>query len=53
MIRVCREGDAVLGYYCIGPTPATEGTFDLYWIAVEPSLHGRGVGSALNAHASS
>ena len=35
------------GYVCIGPTPSTEGTFDLYWIAVLPSDHGKGVGSAL------
>ena len=46
------EGEAV-GYYCIGPTPATEGTFDLYWIAVKPSLHGRGIGGVLNSHAES
>ena len=32
----------VLGYYCLGPTPATDGTFDLYWIAVKPAAHGRG-----------
>ncbi len=51
LIRVCRDGDAVLGYYCVGPTPATESTYDLYWIAVAPSLHGKGIGSALIAHA--
>ncbi len=51
VIRVCRDGEAVLGYYCVGPTPATEGTYDLYWIAVAPSMHGKGIGSALIAHA--
>jgi GNAT superfamily N-acetyltransferase len=51
MINVYDDGGAVLGYYCIGPTPATEGTFDLYWIAVKPTEHGRGVGGALDAHA--
>jgi ribosomal protein S18 acetylase RimI-like enzyme len=37
----------VAGYVCIGPTPSTQGTFDLYWIAVTPGLHGKGVGSEL------
>ncbi|MGB2958420.1 MAG: GNAT family N-acetyltransferase [Bacteroidota bacterium] len=47
------DGGAVLGYYCIGPTPATLGTYDLYWIAVHRSVHGTGVGAALDAHAES
>lgn len=50
LIRVCRDGDRVLGYYCVGPTPATESTYDLYWIAVAPDMHGKGIGTALNAH---
>ena len=51
IIRVYRDGDAVLGYYCVGPTPATESTYDLYWIAVASLLQGRGIGKALIAHA--
>jgi len=43
------EGN-VAGYICIGPTPATVATFDLYWIAVDPSLHGRGIGRELDLH---
>jgi ribosomal protein S18 acetylase RimI-like enzyme len=39
------------GYYCLGPTPATRGTFDLYWIAVAPSRQGKGIGRALSRHA--
>ena len=31
----------------IGQTPCTDGTWDLYWIAVDPKLHGAGVGSTL------
>jgi ribosomal protein S18 acetylase RimI-like enzyme len=50
MIRVCRDSDQVLGYYCVGPTPATESTYDLYWIAVAPAMHGKGIGGALNGH---
>jgi ribosomal protein S18 acetylase RimI-like enzyme len=35
------------GWICWGPTPCTVGTFDLYWMAVDPALHGSGIGSAL------
>lgn len=41
------DAGGVEGYFCIGPTPATHGTYDLYWIAVKPSTHGKGVGKAL------
>ena len=41
-----RDGRLV-GWICWGPTPCTLGTFDLYWMAVDPSAQGTGVGSAL------
>jgi len=44
------EDGRVLGYYCIGPTPMTDGTFDLYWIASDPAVHGQGVGTRLLRH---
>jgi len=37
----------LLGYACFGATPATEGTYDLYWLAVDPAAQGRGAGRAL------
>jgi GNAT superfamily N-acetyltransferase len=37
----------VAGWICWGPTPCTLGTWDLYWMAVAPSLQGTGVGTAL------
>jgi ribosomal protein S18 acetylase RimI-like enzyme len=41
-------GDSeVLGYVCFGPTPLTESTYDLYWIAVDKSKHRGGVGKKL------
>ena len=40
------EGGLV-GYVCYGPTPMTEGTYDLYWIASDPTVRGQGVGAAL------
>ena len=37
----------LLGYVCFGPTPLTETTYDLYWIAVDKSKHRGGVGKRL------
>lgn len=39
--------DRLVGYACFGPTPSTDGTYDLYWIAVDPRCQGSGVGRAL------
>ena len=39
--------ERVVGYVCFGPTPATQGTYDLYWVAVSPAEHGKGIGSQL------
>jgi len=47
MCWVLEDATGVRGYICIGPTPLTDGTFDLYWIAVDPSAQGRGYGQAL------
>lgn len=41
------ERDELIGYACFGPTPATDGTWDLYWLAVDPAAQGRGTGRAL------
>jgi GNAT superfamily N-acetyltransferase len=35
------------GWICWGPTPCTLGTYDLYWMAVDPALQRTGVGTAL------
>lgn len=51
IIHCCEANGEVVGYYCIGPTPATNGTFDLYWIAVKPTTQGMGIGGMLNKHA--
>jgi ribosomal protein S18 acetylase RimI-like enzyme len=39
--------DELVGYACWGPTPGTEGTYDLYWIVVDPARQGQGVGTEL------
>jgi len=43
------EGEAgqVAGYMTWGPTPLTEGAYDLYWMAVAPKTQGRGYGKEL------
>lgn len=51
IINTYVDGKNVGGYYCIGPTPATESTFDLYWIATKPLAQGKGIGTKLNDHA--
>ena len=40
-------GDELVGYACWGPTPGTEGTWDLYWIVVARERQGEGIGSDL------
>jgi GNAT superfamily N-acetyltransferase len=58
--RVATEGDPysqigaevdgrIAGWICWGPTPCTLGTYDLYWMVVDPALQGTGIGTALLA----
>jgi ribosomal protein S18 acetylase RimI-like enzyme len=44
------DGDDLVGYACWGPTPGTEGTYDLYWIAVDSGRQGSGIGSLMLDH---
>jgi ribosomal protein S18 acetylase RimI-like enzyme len=39
--------ERLVGWICWGPTPCTLGTYDLYWMAVDPSAQGAGIGTAL------
>ena len=39
--------EPLVGYACYGPTPGTDGTYDLYWIAVHPSAQVTGGGRLL------
>jgi ribosomal protein S18 acetylase RimI-like enzyme len=41
------EDDRLVAYACFGPTPGTDRTFDLYWIAVDPRVQRHGSGSRL------
>ncbi len=46
-IAVAELDSKVVGYTCYGPTPLTEGTWDLYWIAAHPRAQREGIGKAL------
>ena len=37
----------VVGFACFGPTPSTDRTYDLYWIAVDRAAQGEGCGTVL------
>jgi ribosomal protein S18 acetylase RimI-like enzyme len=44
---VASSNERVVGYICFGPTPMTDATWDLYWIAVSPEVQGQGLGKLL------
>ncbi|MBM3155823.1 MAG: GNAT family N-acetyltransferase [Chloroflexi bacterium] len=50
-ILVADVNSKIAGYICWGPTPLTEGTWDIYWIAVAREVQSKGTGKALLAAA--
>ena len=46
-IFVLDRDSSIPGYICYGPTPITEGTWDIYWIAVDRTVRGQGLGKRL------
>jgi ribosomal protein S18 acetylase RimI-like enzyme len=44
---IAEEQRRLIGYICFGPTPMTEGTFDLYWVASAADARTAGVGTRL------
>src|SRR5438876_7541186 len=48
---VADENGVTAGFLLLGPTPATTGTYDMYWIAVHPDYQGRGIAPALDQFA--
>lgn len=44
---VLKDAGRVMGYACYGQRPLTVGTYDLYWIAVDPSCRRQGAGRQL------
>jgi ribosomal protein S18 acetylase RimI-like enzyme len=49
-IAARRDGQ-VLGFACYGQRPLTQGTYDLYWIAVDKKHHRQGIGEILLSEA--
>jgi len=45
-LAALRDGE-VVGWISWGPTPGTLGTFDLYWIVIDPACQGQGIGTVL------
>jgi ribosomal protein S18 acetylase RimI-like enzyme len=46
-VLVAEVDSTVEGYICYGPTPLTDGTWDIYWVAVARKRQDQGIGSAL------
>jgi ribosomal protein S18 acetylase RimI-like enzyme len=46
-ILVSETDGKITGYICYGETPLTRGTWDIYWIAVDRAVQGKGIGEAL------
>jgi ribosomal protein S18 acetylase RimI-like enzyme len=44
------QGSRPLGWVCWGATPCCLGTYDMYWIVVDPAVQARGLGKMLVAH---
>ena len=45
-LAAVQDGE-VVGWISWGPTPGTLGTFDLYWIVIDPAHQGQGIGTVL------
>jgi ribosomal protein S18 acetylase RimI-like enzyme len=46
-VFVAEVGSSITGYICYGPTPLTEDTWDIYWLAVTPDKQSQGIGKTL------
>lgn len=43
-------GSLPIGFVCYGPASFTDGTYELYWIAVDPEFQAKKIGTALLKH---
>lgn len=46
-VLVAELDSSLAGYIQYGNTPLTNGTWDIYWMAIEPRLQGKGIGKVL------
>lgn len=47
LVAVAEDNGQVVGYILYGPVPVTIGNFDIYWIATDPTVQGKGYGKQL------
>ena len=50
---LAERGASLVAYACYGPIEGTQGSFDLYWIAVSPEEQRQGLGAQVYARAES
>ncbi|MCF7838457.1 MAG: GNAT family N-acetyltransferase [Candidatus Marinimicrobia bacterium] len=50
-LTACDPNGRPLGWICFGQTPCTLGTWDIYWLAVDPAAQGQGLGRLLTRQA--
>ncbi|BCR05727.1 hypothetical protein DESUT3_27960 [Desulfuromonas versatilis] len=50
VVAVAEDAGKVVGYVLYGPVPLTQGNYDLYWIATDPAVQGKGFGQQLMHH---
>ena len=48
---LAERGASLVAYACYGPIDGTQGSFDLYWIAVSPEEQRKGLGAQVYARA--
>ncbi|MGA7373859.1 MAG: GNAT family N-acetyltransferase [Methyloceanibacter sp.] len=48
---LAERGSGLVAYACYGPIEGTQGSFDLFWIAVAPEVQGKGLGPQVFARA--
>jgi ribosomal protein S18 acetylase RimI-like enzyme len=46
-VFIAETDSSIAGYICCGPTPLTETTWDIYWLAVAPTQQSQGIGKSL------
>ncbi len=46
---VAKNIQQIIGFACYGHRPLTEGTYDFYWLGVDPAFQKQGIGKALMA----
>lgn len=44
---IAEAGETIAGFTCVSPIHTTPDRYEIYWIAVHPDFHGRGIASRL------